>query len=137
MERIEQLELNLGSQNQHNSHRPFEWMEYKPARLYHSKWQVQSLEVYEPVIRDLSSRKKIVKYFDEIDERRRTPGTPTPTPAPKRIRKSIGSADVRLMSAFHLFLNDDSTFIPQSKTADDPRSKSPIVDLMALDTPVR
>jgi len=117
MRRLERLELSLGSKNQLSGNRSFHWLSCKPAQYYHSKWQVQSLDMYEPVIRDLATRKKIVKYMEEKEEEARDGGTPIPTPksTPKQIRKLIMPKDLERMSAFHLFLDDNSSFVPQTQ----------------------
>jgi len=115
--RIEQLEMSLASKTQHTGNRSFYWLTCKPAQCYHSKWQVQSLDVYTPVIRELATTSKIRKYMDEKEEEARAPGTPTSKskPTPKQIRKLIIPEDMHRMSAFQLFLDDDSRFVPQTK----------------------
>jgi hypothetical protein len=133
--RIEELEMTLSSKRQHAFDRSFDWLRCKPDLHYHSKWQVQSLEVFEPIVRDLATRKKIAKYLQERGELT-TPGAPTPTP--KQIRKPIIFEDIRLLNAYHLYLTDDYKFMLQSKTSILPPPGSPHGTLLlSLDKSVR
>lgn len=134
--RIEELEMTLSSKRQHALDRSFDWLRCKPDQHYHSKWQIQSLEVFEPMVRGLATRKKIAKYLHERDELTIAPGAPTPTP--KQIRTPIIFEDIRLLNAYHLYLTDDSKFILQSKTSIPPPPGSPHGTLLlSLDKSVR
>ena len=135
--RIKQLEISLSSKTHQAANRPIDWwLKCKPPQNYHIDWQVQSLEVFEPEIRDLTSKKKISKYLKD-----RGPSTPvlgrlTLPQTSRQIRNSIDFADFRLMKAFHLFLDDDFSFVHQSETTVDHPNGSRRKPVTVLDTPV-
>ena len=135
--KIDQHETTLSSRNQPAANKSSDWLRCKPTQRYHRGWQVESVTVFKPEIRDLATKKKIAKYLKDRDNSNQARGLLNPTLSPAQIRNNITFADVRLMKAFHLFLNDDSTFIQRSKPAVDPTigSRHGNLDLI-LDTPV-
>jgi hypothetical protein len=134
---LQLLNETLSLKNQHALNRPIDWwLKCKPPQSYHIDWQVQSLEVFKPEIRDLSTKKKINKYLRDRASSTSVLGRPDLPQSLEEIIKSIEFADVQLMNTFHLFLNDNFSFVHKSKKIVDHPTGSRWKLGLTLNTPV-
>ncbi len=94
----------------------FDWMTYKPDKLYHPPWWIQSLddtpENYKwKQTKDVPLRREILRYLTNSDTNQRISA---PEWTIGNIEREILPMDVQFMSLFDLRLNDDFTFSAKS-----------------------